>query len=140
MINLSNQEAILFRILSDFFGKDQVIPNMSVSAVCGDKLPADYRPKASFDIKVWSKKNKCLFTILDKLDNPCLVIEFFSGYSKSVDLTEVEHQTYMPDILQSAGILYITMTDSEFSEIIDPAAHLDFVAFLKSKVGDEDAR
>ncbi len=139
MINFSHDEAILYRIVSDFFGKERVVPNMSVKAICGEKLPIDYQPKASFNIGSWAKENKCLFTIVDSEDNPCLVIEFFSGFASSVDLLEVEHQTYLPEILQLAGIRYITMTGDEFSEITNPSAHLDFVSFLKAKVTEDTA-
>jgi hypothetical protein len=137
MINMSHDEAILFRILANFFGKDRVIPGMSVNAVCGEKLPLNYRPKASFDIKKWAKENKCLFTIVDNSDNPCMVIEFFSGFNKVVEVVDTEHQRFLPDILQSAGIRYITMTNSEFSEMLDPGANLDFYSFLKAKVTED---
>lgn len=137
MINLSHAEATLFRILANFFGKEKVIPHMSVRAVCGEKLPIDYRPRPTFDIEKWAKENKCLFTIVDNSDDPCLVIEFFSGFEKSVDVVEVEHQRFLPEILQYAGIRYITMTDNEFSAMLDPRANLDFYSFLKAKVSEE---
>ena len=139
MIEMSHEEAILFRILSGFFGKDRVIYKMTVRSICGEKLPLDFRPNASFDVNTWAKKNTCLFTIVDGSDNPCLVLEFFSGFENSVDVVEAEHQAILPDIFGRAGIRYITMTNSEFSEIINPGASLDFFSFLKAKVGEQAA-
>ncbi|MCO6431541.1 MAG: hypothetical protein J5J00_11830 [Deltaproteobacteria bacterium] len=39
MLYLDHNEAILFRVLTSFFGHDHVIPNMSVISVCGGGLP-----------------------------------------------------------------------------------------------------
>ena len=143
MIVLNHDEAILFRVLSSFFGTEHVIPNMSVMAVCGGELPAVVMSEGrelreiisrSIDLDVWARKSKCLFTIVDRSDKPCMVIEFFSGYSSSIDYNQVEHQRYLQPILKAAGISYVTMTDKEFSEIVNPSSTLDFFAFLQSKV------
>lgn len=143
MINFSHEEAILFRVLADFFGKERVIPKMSVMAVCGGKLPqltpstAQYVKQSGAEFEKWAQSNKCLFTIVDASDNPCLVIEFFSGFSESVDVVEVEHQTYLPSVLKAAGVKYVTMTNAEFSDMVNPGESFDFFAFLKEKVGEQ---
>ena len=137
MIDLTHDEALLFRILSGFFGRERVVPRMSVKSVCGDKLPAKFQNKESFDINKWAIENKCLFTIVDESDNPYMVIEFFSGFEKSVDVVEVEHQTFLPEILKSAGIRYITMTNQEFLDLTNPNNSFDFLSFIKAKVSED---
>jgi hypothetical protein len=142
MINMSHEEAMLFRVLTAFFGADHVIYNMSVMTVCGGQLPdkmlqIDFNLENhhdSFNLESWAKKNKCLFTIVDRLDKPCLVIEFFSGFANSVQVVDVEHQKFLKPILSAQGINYITINQKEFAEILDPSSSFDFFSFLKSKV------
>ena len=143
MIALNHDEAILFRVLADFFGRDRVIHGMSVLAVCGGELPdteflgLHQSVQESVRITQWARKNKCLFTIIDQMDNPKMVVEFFSGYENYIDLVELDHQTFLPALLEAAGIRYVTMSTCEFSEIIDPQKSLDFVSFLEAKVYNE---
>ena len=143
MLDLTQNEARLFRLLVDFFGKDSVLHNMSVMAVCGGTVPAALFTNPThtqiignkeFDIREWSRLNKCLFTIVDPADNPKLVVEFFSGFDTFISNAEVEHQRYLRPILQSAGIRYVTLSDLEFSEILDPSSSFDFRAFLEAKL------
>lgn len=143
MIDLSPEEAILMRLLAGFFGQDRVILRMSVLAVCGGELPAnivailDGRGAGGLKVDQWAAENKCLFTIVDDDDNPRMVVEFFSGYQQAIDVVEFEHQTYLAPILEAAGIKYVTMTNHEFSEIVDPQASLDFFSFLNAKVNEQ---
>ena len=112
MNTMDLREAQLFRMLTDLFGKDQVIFGMSAMAVSGGSLqvdPSDY----SIDIEKWARANKCLFTVVDQKDLPKLVVEFFAGYSKSVDVREVEHEQYLRPILEAAEIRYVTITNEE---------------------------
>ena len=136
MINLSLNEAQLFRMLVGFFGRDHVVPQMSVTAVCGGKLPEDVSHNGN-DLGDWARRNNCLFTIVDKDDAPRLVIEFASGFSDAIDAVEAEHQSYLRPILDAAGIHYVTISDAEFAEMTDPAGQLDLVSFLKAKFGYE---
>lgn len=133
MIDLSVSEAQLFRILVEFFGEDRVVLRMRVIAVCGGELPADLEDQG-IDLDAWAKSNRCLFTIVDHNDEPRMVIEFFAGYARSVDPIEVEHQRYLGPILKAAGVNYITISDEEFSEILDPRGTLDIYSLLKAKV------
>lgn len=130
-------------MLSSFFGKDNVIPNMSLLSVCGGEMPADIevnaRPGETRDerderLEDWARVNKCLFTIVDPQDSPKMVVEFFSGFSKTVDVADASHQEYMKPILAAAGVRYVTITASEFSEIADPGGKLDLFSFLKAQV------
>lgn len=136
MLDFTLAEAQLFRLLAGFFGKERVVPRMSVLAACGGELPAEL-PQLGIDSGQWARSNTCLFTIVDEDDNPKLVVEFFSGFADSVDVTEVEHQRYLMPILEAAGVLYITFSDDEFAEITDPRSSLDFFSLLQAKVGDE---
>ena len=132
MLNLSLSEAQLLRMLSQLFGKDRVIPFMSVLCVCGGELPGDYDSNG-FDLRSWAKKNKCLFTIVDEDDQPRVVFEFFSGFTEVIENVDVEHQRYLKPLLSHIGVNYITITSSEFSEILDPEGKLDFISFLKDR-------
>lgn len=141
MINMSLREAQLFRMLSGFFGRDQVIIRMSVLAVCGGELPSplpdavvtQLRGGGESRLEQWAKKNTCLFTIVDQNDMPRMVIEFFQGFDSSVDPTEEEHQRLLPPLLSRRQIPYVTISDQEFGDLVDPASSLDFCTFLEAK-------
>lgn len=144
MINMSLREAQLFRMLSGFFGRDQVILRMSVLAVCGGELPDPLPPTiveqlprgAEFNLAHWAKKNTCLFTIVDKDDMPCLVVEFFAGFEKAVDPVEEEHQRLLGPLLSKRHIPYVTISDQEFGDLLDPTSSLDFCTFLEAKFSE----
>lgn len=125
-------EAQLFNLLASFFGRERVIPNMSVMSVCGGSLPEGLKNPA--ELTSWAKSNKCLFTIVDGDDTPKLVVEFFSGFEKSIVPKEEEHQRYLTQLLPAAGVRYITISDEEFSELLDPRGSLDLFALLEEKV------
>ncbi len=137
MIALSLAEAQLFRILSDIFGQDRVVPHMSVVAACGGELPQTVVRQIP-QIELWARKNKCLFTIVDQHDAPKLVVEFFSGFEEAVDPTEEEHHRMLTPLLPAAGVHYVTISQSEFSEIIDPNGGLDIFTLFRAKMGLED--
>ncbi|NMC62487.1 MAG: hypothetical protein GYA55_04895 [SAR324 cluster bacterium] len=139
MINLDLLEAQLLRMLSGFFGRENVIPMMSVLSVCGGELPKDYIIEG-VDLHSWASRNKCLFTIVDKQDCPKAVFEFYSGINgQAIETDHVEHQQYLKPLLRSLGIHYITISKDEFSEMLDPRGELDFVSFLKNEMQiDED--
>lgn len=133
MVFIELHEAQLFNLLASFFGRERVVPHMSVWSVCGGALPEGLR-RPSEDLAVWAKSNKCLFTIIDGDDNPKMVVEFFSGFEKAIDATEEAHQRILPPLLAAAGIRYITISDEEFSELLDPRGSLDLFSLLEEKV------
>ena len=141
VIDFDHSEALLFRMLSSFFGGERVIPKMSVLAVCGGELPGVAFPEVQmpfgFDLRSWAKQSKCLFTVVDGDDNPKLVVEFFSGFSDYVSNHEVEHQRYLKPLLGKLGIAYVTISTDEFDEVLDPDSSLDFCSLLHSKVEPE---
>lgn len=138
---MSLREAQLFRILSGFFGRDQVIPKMSVMAVCGGELPdplpeslvAQLPRGSAFNLERWARSNTCLFTIVDQEDSPKLVVEFFSGFERGIDATEEEHQRLLGPLLSRRQIPYVTISDQEIGDLLDPAGSLDFCTFLEAK-------
>ncbi|MBX7145369.1 MAG: hypothetical protein K1X79_13035 [Oligoflexia bacterium] len=130
------REAQLFRLLSGFFGRERVIPNMSVMCVCGGEPPADLRSVRG-DLELWMRRNKCLFTIVDEEDKPKLVVEFFSGTGDIIDAVELEHQAVLPQLLGAAGIRYITVSVNELAEILDPKSTIDFFSLLEAKVMEQ---
>jgi hypothetical protein len=107
---------------------------MSVMTICGGDIPSSI-PGIRKDPRDWAKKNRCLFTVVDNEDEPCMVVEFFSGYQQGIDPVEAEHQQYLPAILGGAGIQYVTISNEEFSELLTPESGLDFYVLLKAKVG-----
>lgn len=129
-------EAQLFRLLSGFFGRERVIPNMSVFCVCGGTPPAELKGMRG-DIEPWMRRNKCLFTIVDADDKPKLVVEFFSGRGDIIDAVEVEHQAILPQLLGAAGIRYVTLSTAELAETLDPHSSIDFFSLLESKVMEQ---
>lgn len=137
MIALDHSEAILFRMLTSFFGRDHVVPSMSVMTVCGGSLSNDLRLDGMglslSDLSLWAKQNKCLFTIVDHDDNPRMVVEFFSGFEDSVSNSDVEHQRYLRPVLAHHGVTYVTISNDEFGELLDPDGSLDLCSLLKSK-------
>ena len=144
MVAFELHEAQLFNMLSSFFGRERVVPNMSVLSVCGGELPESARalklpvkqePKQ--DLQSWARLNKCLFTIVDAEDTPKMVVEFFSGFENAIDPVEESHQRFLPTLLGAAGVRYVTISSDEFSEILNPNGSLDFLSLLESKVGIE---
>lgn len=130
MIELTTSEAQLMRMLAAFFGKDQVIPRMSVLAVCGGELPAGSRK----ELVAWAKSSRCLFTVVDREDRPKLVVEFFAGFQDSIDLQEEEHQRLLAPMLRELGIRYITISPEQFEELLDPDGDLDLFSLLAEHV------
>lgn len=133
MVDFTLVEAQLYRLLAGFFGRDQVIPRMTVLAVCGGELPVNGHELPTGAAE-WAKTNRCLFTIVDHDDEPRLVVEFFSGLHDSIDIDEEEHQRILAPILKAAKITYITLSNDEFSELLDPESSSDMYAFLKAKL------
>ena len=137
MIDLSLQEAQLFRMLGSFFGADRLVVRMSVLAVCGGEPPAGFE-RAGEQYSIWARDNTCLFTVVDLNDEPRVVVEFFSPDAPVIDLRELEHQRLLAPILAARGIKYLTLSNNEFAEMLDPQSTLDFFHWLKDKFEADD--
>ena len=89
----------------------------------------------------WAGAAGCLFTVVDDNDLPKMVVEFELDTTDSVDLLLLERQQRLPKLLESCGIRYIVLTQSEFGEILDPDSPLDLVSLLQERLnltGDDD--
>jgi hypothetical protein len=134
MSEMSLEEAQLFRVLGSFFGRDRVVWNMSVRTVCGGVLPPQ-AGEGPDSCAPWVNAAGCLFTIVDEDDAPKMVVEFAIDHSQCIDLELLERQNQLPKLLESYGIRYVVVTDSEFQEILDPRSSLDLVSLLKDRLG-----
>lgn len=142
MVELSLDEAQLFNVLCAFFGRENVVPHMRVIAICGGVLPpltapgipSEVAEQRTLEFEDWARTNRGLFTIVDRDDNPRMVIEFFSGFAEHIDVQEETHQRCLRPILAAAGIPYVTISRDEFSMLTDPEQPLDFYHLLKAKV------
>jgi hypothetical protein len=137
MLEMSLKDAQLFKLLGGFFGRDHVVWNMSVRAVCGGKYPkmgdSDGEPPAKLE---WAESAGCLFTIVDSGDTPKMVVEFaIDSSSNCIDLILLERQESLPKLLELCGVRYISISDGEFQEILDPSSSLDLTALLKDRLG-----
>jgi len=130
MISFTHEEAILFRILQSLFGHGQVIPHMSVKAICGGLNPETLpdSPKSGW---------KCLFTVVDSGDMPKLVVEFSSSTAQTIDMNAYERAQVIEPILAAHQIRYMLISDQDFADITHPAADREFlVQFFREKCGD----
>jgi hypothetical protein len=138
MIEMSLQEAQLFRMLESFFGRDRVIWNMSVRTVCGGSYPSMANESEEV-VARWAEVSGCLFTVVDNDDTPKMVIEFAADLTSTIDVEQLNRQQRLPDLLQACGVQYVLMTQDEFDEILDPDGSLDFVSVLKDRFGIYDS-
>ena len=141
MIDLDNNEAILFRLLASFFGRDRVIPQMSVLAACGGDLPVAKLEKLDKQQALsFAKTKKCLFTVVNELDAPKLVVELGVDAKTSIDLSELDKQEQARPILSAAGIPYIVLTKNELSFVTDPSAPSNWFHLLQSKFEEASSK
>jgi len=134
MVEMSLEEAQLFRILGGFFGRDRVVWNMSVRAVCGGSFP-EALGEADEDIARWANIAGCLFTIVDADDAPKMVVELSTDLSRCIDVQQLDRQQRLPKLLDLCGVRYVLVSSSEFKEILDPNSPLDLVSLLKDRLG-----
>ena len=144
MIGIDGKEAILFRLLVAFFGEDRVVPHMSLIAVCGGSLPdsldisssADGTSGRVFDL---ARASKCLFTIVNRQDDPRMVIEFGADFDRAIDVRALERHRLMRPLLEAAGVPFVTVSQEEFSELTRPESEHGLLEFLKSKFEYSDS-
>jgi hypothetical protein len=137
MLEMSLKDAQLFKLLGGFFGRDRVVWNMSVRAVCGGRYPdmgsSTEERSAAWG---WAESAGCLFTIVDSDDTPKMVVEFaIDSSNECIDLSLLERQERLPKVLEMCGVRYILISDGEFEEILDPGSSLDLTALLKDRLG-----
>lgn len=138
MIEMTLPESQLFRMLASFFGKDSIMWNMSVRAVCGGEYPA-VDGQSLIEVARWAESANCLFTLVDGCDTPKMVIEFTPDFTSIIELERFERHNRLPAMLGACGIQYITVSRAELDEMLDPSSSLDFVSFLKDKFGIDES-
>lgn len=130
---LSHEEAQLFRMLTAIFGHDNVIPRMRVIAVCEGEVPQALG-HSSDELETWARNNTCLFTVVNNDGDPCMVMEFYSGFEHGVVVEEeVDHQRFLKPILKARGVHYVTISGEEFEMLLDPRSGVSIMDFLKDK-------
>lgn len=134
MVEMSLQEAQLFRMLSGFFGRDRVVWNMSIRSVCGG-VSTSVNSSLGAPAETWVDVAGCLFTVVDAEDTPKMVVEFAPDFSRYIEVNLLERHQRLPGLLDRHGIRYISITFDEFRDMTDPQSSLDLVSFLKDKFG-----
>jgi len=132
------EEAQLFRKLVALFGKDCVIPNMSLSTVISDSYEGSDGSTLPF-LTERQAGSKCLFTIVDANDKPGLVVEFAATEGDIVDIERLERCKHLEPILSAHNIRFVTLSLSEFNETLDPSSGVKFISLLQGKLDDADA-
>jgi len=135
---LTLTEAQLFRLLCGLFGTEQVIPLMSVLAICGGELPELDNPSTDKQMHDWARNNKCLFTVIDAQDEPCLVVEFFDGFESSIDLGQEEHQRLVRPFIEARNIKYITISQNELDLLLTSPEEEGFCQLMVAKLEEKE--
>jgi hypothetical protein len=138
MDEMSLEEAQLFRLLVAFFGRDHVVWNMSVRAVCGGQYPSQLKTVET-TVPKWIESRGCLFTIVDHEDEPKMVVEFAVDIKDCIDVELLERQQHLPSILNHCGVQYIVFSGEEFEDLLNPESSLDLAALLRERLGIEEA-
>lgn len=144
MIRFSLEEAQLFRCLGGLFGTENVIPNMSLLAVCGGEVPDTDSELSSrtgltvAQLESWARENQLLFTVIDSESNPRLVVNFdFEPEENCVEPARADLERFVVPFLEAAQIRYISISRREFSLVLDPEVPIDFIGLMQGKVGIE---
>jgi len=138
MVEMSLEEAQLFRMLGAFFGRERVVWNMSVRAVCGGDYPA-LDGESQEGVADWAEVSACLFTIVDEDDNRKMVVEFAPNLSDCIEVKQLDRHERLPSLLLRRGVEYLSLSAEQFNEIVDPNGSLDLISILKDKFGIHDS-
>ena len=133
-VHLDSKQAILLRLLTDVFGKDNIVFDISLWL-----LLQDFENIAS-DNKDF-KKLKCLFTILDKNSTPKMVVNFDPLYDKEkyIDMKELEKHQILENNLKEVNITYLVINKDDFEGLTHPKHPVNIVDLFNFKLGlDEE--
>lgn len=140
------EEAQLFRMLTDLFGRDQVLFRMSALTVCGgqvDAVPHILRDgfASASELSRWAARQTCLFTVVDGNDSPKLVVEFAEEFRDIVDPILEEHHRILPMLLEGVGVRYVRILRAQLHAMLDPGTNYNLVMMLEGVFcgdGEED--
>jgi hypothetical protein len=136
------QEAQIFRMLTELFGRDQVFFRMSALTVCGGGISSVPNVlKDGFatveDLSRWAASETCLFTVVDQNDAPKLVVEFAEDFSEVIDPILLDHQRIMPTLLSEVGVRYVVIAPNQLAEMLDPGSSYDILMMLEGAIFSE---
>ncbi len=140
-MNMELEEAQLFRMLTDLFGRDSVIFRMSALAVCGGELggvPAALKDgfTSAQELARWAARESCLFTVIAPDDSPRLVVEFAEEFRDVIEPDSVDHHRVLPSLLDQVGVRYIRIARGDFAAMLDPAINYDLIMMLEGLFDD----
>ncbi|MCB0336928.1 MAG: hypothetical protein KDD62_11510 [Bdellovibrionales bacterium] len=137
MLNFDAHQAQLLRLLSEFFGDTNVIPQMSLAAVFADCNEAAQEKLAAIALARtpdWSRTEKCLFTIVDTDGTPKLIVELFADDGNTVDLLLLDKQEQLEVLCREAQIHLAIFGYHELAQILDPSSGMSLLSCLSGKV------
>lgn len=133
-VHLDSKQAILLRLLTKVFGKDNIVFDISLWLLLQD-FEHDAHNNTDF------KNYKCLFTILDKSSTPKMVVNFDPLYDKEsfIDVKELEKHKILEDTLKKVSVTYIVINKDDFEELTHPKHPVSIVDLFNYKLGlDEE--
>jgi hypothetical protein len=130
-VELEHKQAILLRLFTSFFGKEKIMFNISLWMLLEDFKELGIENKEEY------KNYKCEIVILSKEDMPRMVVEFDPLYEKQefIDLKNIKKDEVLKEVLQKAGIPYITVQKEEFEYLTHPHDRVSIVDYLNYKLG-----
>ena len=100
MTHLDLDSATLFRLLTAFFGKDQILYGMSLYTICGGSLPEGILEDQVMILKALN----CFFTVVDEADHPKLVIDLLPYTGGVIEMGRFEQQEVVEQALLRVGV------------------------------------
>src|SRR5574344_1845551 len=98
-VKLEHKQAILLRLLTNIFGKDNIIFDISLWLLLEDFVSLDLKNNIEY------KKYKCLFTIIGKDDMPKMVVDFDPLFEEEsfIDIKNIEKNKILEKALKDFG-------------------------------------
>ena len=131
-ILLELHEAQLLKLLQSFFGKDRVMPHLSVRMICAE-FTSDIESVCPASVAA----ERCLFTIIDEQSVPHLVLEFMPDRKLAIEVESLTRVEQIRSCLSAVGVRYLHFELEEFQELLDPDSGLSLVRLLQAKIDTE---
>lgn len=134
-VTLEQKQAILLRLFTDIFGKENIIFDISLWLLLEDFVELGYKNDLEY------KNYKCLFTVLGRDDMPKMVVDFDPLFERDefIDLKNIEKNKMLEKTLKGFDISYVLIDEDEFKELTHPTHKLSLVDLLNYKLGlDEE--
>jgi hypothetical protein len=130
-------EAQLFRLLSEFFGMERVFYNMSLDCVYNEFItdydtPVIFSDQESF--RAWRRLRKFQFTVVNGDHSPRVVIDLTHDEQGAIDYNKINNLDVVKAVLETAGVIYVTINQSDLFKLMDPENSLDLCTLLLGKI------